>query len=120
LSRIEKQAFSQTGLIEIILPSSIEVLDEGCFSNCRSLSSVTFESGSRLSRIEKKAFSQTGLIEIILPSSVEVLGEKCFADCRLLSSITFESGSRLREVGKDAFVGVPVNPTLPTKKCCLW
>jgi hypothetical protein len=82
----------------MILPSSVEVLGERCFSHCGSLSSITFESGSRLSRIEKWTFSQTGLIDIVIPSSVEVL----------------------REVGKDAFVGVPVNPTLPTKKCCIW
>jgi hypothetical protein len=51
LSRIEKHAFNRTGLIEIILPSSIEmivpalveVLSEECFFDCRSLSSVTFE-----------------------------------------------------------------------------
>jgi hypothetical protein len=25
----------------------------------------------------------------------------------------------LREVAQDAFLGLPVIPTLPTKKCCL-
>jgi hypothetical protein len=35
-------------LVEIILPSSVEVLNEGCFTECESLSSVTFESSSRL------------------------------------------------------------------------
>jgi hypothetical protein len=71
LSRIERRAFSETGLIEIILPSSVEFLGEQCFCECRSLSSVIFESGSRLSRIESHAFSQTGLVEITVPSSVE-------------------------------------------------
>jgi hypothetical protein len=49
LSRIEKQAFGWTGLIEIILPSSVEILSEECLYWCKSLSSVTFESGSILS-----------------------------------------------------------------------
>jgi hypothetical protein len=31
LSRIEKYGFSETGLIEIILPSSVKALDESCF-----------------------------------------------------------------------------------------
>jgi hypothetical protein len=48
LSRIEVEAFIGTGLLKIRLPSSIEVLGEGCFSYCESLSLVTFESGSRL------------------------------------------------------------------------
>jgi hypothetical protein len=53
LSRIEKSVFSETGLVEIILPSSVEVLGEECFSLCVSLSSVIFESVSKLSRIEE-------------------------------------------------------------------
>jgi hypothetical protein len=56
---MEWTAFFQTGLIEIILPSSVEVLGFGCFSSCGSLSSVIFESWSRLSRIGKCAFGQT-------------------------------------------------------------
>jgi hypothetical protein len=65
-------------------------------------------------------FYGTGLVEIIIPSSVEVLGRYCFAACKSLSSVTFESGSRLREVDRDAFGDVPIRPTLPTKKCCVW
>jgi hypothetical protein len=84
-----------TGLIEIILPASIEILGEGCFCSCRSFFSVRFESGSRLSRIEKEAFIGTVLIEIILPASIKVLGERCFSNCKSLSSVTFESGFRL-------------------------
>jgi hypothetical protein len=49
LSRIEKQALNVTGLIEIILPSSVEVLGERCFAHCKSLSSMRFESRSKLS-----------------------------------------------------------------------
>jgi hypothetical protein len=70
-------AFYQAGSVEIILPASVEVLGEECLPECSSLSSVTFESGSRLSRIESGAFTGTGLIEIILPASIEVLGENC-------------------------------------------
>jgi hypothetical protein len=58
LSRIEAWAFSETGLIEIILPASVEILCEQCFSECRSLSSVTFERGSKLLGNEKEILSQ--------------------------------------------------------------
>jgi hypothetical protein len=43
-------------LIEIIVPSSVEVLGEKCFSDCGSLSSVIFESGSRSREIRQEAF----------------------------------------------------------------
>jgi hypothetical protein len=92
LSRIEKFGFSGTGLIEIILPSSVEVLCESCFSECKSLFSVTFESGSRLSRIEKWAFYGTGLIEIIVPASVEVLGERCFQSANHFPQLHLNQG----------------------------
>jgi hypothetical protein len=48
LSRMEGWAFNETGLVETILPSSVDVLGQWCFAGCRSLSSVTFELGSKL------------------------------------------------------------------------
>jgi hypothetical protein len=36
-------------LIEIEIPASFEILGEDCFLGCGSLTSLTFESGSRLS-----------------------------------------------------------------------
>jgi hypothetical protein len=76
---IQTQAFSGTDLEFVTFPSSVEVLGLSCFYECRSLSSVIFESESRLSRlsrIEREAFIRTGLIKIIPPSSVDILGEK--------------------------------------------
>jgi hypothetical protein len=99
-----------------VIPSSVEMLGEKCFLQCRLLTSVTFESGSRLSRLAKGVFSETGLIEIVIPASVEVIGAKCFAQCRSLSSITFEEGSRLREIDGSAFSEVLAVPSLPTKR----
>jgi hypothetical protein len=61
LSRISKEAFFRTGLIEIIISSSVEILGEICFYQCKSLSLVRFESGLRLSRIENGVFLLTGL-----------------------------------------------------------
>jgi hypothetical protein len=63
----------QSVLKSIIIPKSVEVLCKECFSNCKSLTSITFESDSRLQRIEERAFAGTGLKSIIVPSSVEVL-----------------------------------------------
>jgi hypothetical protein len=100
LSRIGKLAFRETGLVEIIVPASVEVLSEYCFCLCRSLSSVTFEIGSRLPRIEAEAFCQTGLDEIIIPASVELLCERCFSLCTSLSSVRFETGSKLSRIEK--------------------
>jgi hypothetical protein len=57
------------------VPSSVEVIGEGCFLKCELLTSVTFEADSKLVRFEKSAFCDTGLMSIHIPSSVEVIGE---------------------------------------------
>jgi hypothetical protein len=62
LSRIERWAFIRSGLVEIILPSSIEVLGEKCFAECEALSSVTFEAGSTLLGIEMEVLRIAGWI----------------------------------------------------------
>jgi hypothetical protein len=58
LSRIEEQAFAFTGLVDIVIPASVSVLGLGCFLQCSSLSTVSFESNSNLSRIEDRAFEE--------------------------------------------------------------
>jgi hypothetical protein len=46
LSRLAKEAFRESGLTSIHLPASVTVIGEHCFSDCGSLVSITFESGS--------------------------------------------------------------------------
>jgi hypothetical protein len=55
LSQIEMQGFAETRLIEIVIPALVEGVGENCFLRCGSLTSLTFELGSRLSPIEKSA-----------------------------------------------------------------
>jgi hypothetical protein len=73
----------------------VEVICESCFEMCQGLSSVRFESGSKLARIESKAFANcSSLSSICIPSSIEVLSRGCFFQCTGLSSVAFELGSR--------------------------
>jgi hypothetical protein len=48
LSELAKEAFRESRLTSIHLPASVTVIGERCFSDCRSLVSITFESGSQL------------------------------------------------------------------------
>jgi hypothetical protein len=100
LTRIESEAFYESSLESIMIPNNVEILGPQCFSHCKSLSSITFESSSHLTRIESEAFSYSSLHSIMIPSSVEILGSSWFLYCESLSSITFELNSRLtRSVG---------------------
>jgi hypothetical protein len=62
LLRIEKEAFFGTGLIEIIIPASVEVLGVMCFLDCGSLSSVTFEEGSKLEGRGREVLRRAGWV----------------------------------------------------------
>jgi hypothetical protein len=81
-----------------MVPSSVVVLGDSSFCGCKSLQSVTFESGSRLERIEKCAFQLSGLKSIVIPSSVGFVGKESFHGCKSLASVTFGSGSRLERI----------------------
>jgi hypothetical protein len=76
--------------------SSLERIGDSGFSDCTRLSSVTFESDSRLSSIGHYAFRGcSSLTSICIPSSVRSMGHFCFGSCPGLSNLTFESNSRL-------------------------
>jgi hypothetical protein len=94
---------NRKGCARLWMSSSIEVIRENFFVECKSLSWAAFEIGSRLSELEAQAFSKSGLTSIHLPASVTVIGESCFSSCGSLVSITFESGSQLSQLAKWAF-----------------
>jgi hypothetical protein len=85
LQRIEELVFAKGGLKSIVVPSSIEVLCESCFSGCEALSPITFQSDSHLRRTEISAFGWSGLHSIIIPSSVDMFCESCCDYCKSLS-----------------------------------
>jgi hypothetical protein len=43
LMQLGSSAFRETGLSDIVIPSSVEVISPCCFFCCRSLVSLTFE-----------------------------------------------------------------------------
>jgi hypothetical protein len=97
---------------------SVEMLGPGCFSDCKSLFSVTFQFKSRLAPIEAGAFRENGLSSIVIPSSVAILAHECFRNYARLRSVRYENGSLLRYIGLDVFGDSPVPPvcSLLTKR----
>jgi hypothetical protein len=75
LSSIAESAFTEcSSLASILIPSSLEMLGNECFSGCESLSMVTFESGSQLSSIGEYAFHFCpSLSSICCPSSLQTI-----------------------------------------------
>jgi hypothetical protein len=77
--------------------------DSNCFSFCKALSSITFESNLCLTQIESEAFYNSLLRSFLILRSVEILVSKCFTSCQSLPSIMFESNSRLTRIKSEAF-----------------
>jgi hypothetical protein len=60
------------------------------------LSSVTFESRSRISDLGKSAFEKCASLQFIsIPSSIQTISPSCFEECDNLRSIILEAGCKL-------------------------
>ena len=107
IKRIEKRAFSESGLQKVCLPQNIECIIEGAFSRCKTLSSVKWNCKcdviptfcfykcrnltqfdfSKIKKVEKCAFSESGLQKVCLPQNIECISEWAFGKCKELRSV---------------------------------
>ncbi len=79
ITSIEKEALFEAKMKEVILPETLQQIDERAFYGC------------------------TELQEIKLPSSVTVIGEEAFASCVSLKKLIIPEG--VMHIGKDAVMG---------------
>jgi hypothetical protein len=103
-------------LQSILIPASVQVIGEFCFSASGSsdgpsrLDMVTFESGSKLAQIDQSAFEGCiALRTIRLPASVEYIHPTAFRHSGL-SRIDIDAGSQHFAVRGDLFLSI--QPTL--------
>ena len=109
VKKIGLYAFYKSGLKEVCLPKNIKVLEEGTFSGCSKLHSVTwhcqcdvipafcFDKCSNLTQFDfssiKKigayAFYKSGLQEVYLTEKIEILDKGTFSGCSKLQSVTW-------------------------------
>jgi hypothetical protein len=68
---MDRESFSSCPkLLSICIPSSVETLGHMAFAECRSLSTVTFESGSKLTTVDGREVFQGcySLASLFIPS----------------------------------------------------
>jgi hypothetical protein len=89
LIRIGSSAFCSSSLRRLIIPKSVEIIGECCFSSCDSLVDIFFECGSRLTAIQSSAFADTALKSACLPPRLAFIASDAFPpNCALTSSTT--------------------------------
>jgi len=97
LKEIGSGAFYKSGLESVVIPDSVETINQSFFW-AENLKSVTL--GSGLKQIKGYAFSHTALESVVIPDNVQSLGE-AFMDCKSLKTATVGSG--LKELQKHVF-----------------
>ena len=102
VTTIMNNAFSDSRIREIILPSTLVSIGEEAFKNCERLHSVTIPDG--VTEICDGTFRGCGLEEIHLPKQLKQIGMDAFYDCRYLQKINLPE-TDLPEVGYRAFSG---------------
>ena len=115
VKKIGLYAFYKSGLQEVCLPKNIKVLEEGTFSGCSKLQSVTWHCQcdvipadcffgcsnlmqfdfSGVKKIEARAFMGSGLTSVRLSKKNEV-DQNCFAYCNDLKKIEWLSARNIK------------------------
>jgi hypothetical protein len=89
----------------IEIPQQVESFGSSCFSDCKSLSSISFELPSSLTRIESKAFYHSSLQSIVIPRSVQFIDGSAFIGLTL-SSISIETGNDIFVIENDFLIDI--------------
>ena len=91
-----------TSLESVIIPSTVEVINDGAFSGCTSLKSITIP--STVKEIRHRAFEKcTELTDVTFEDGVEKIYGEAFGGCTKLSNINF--GKTVTYLGDYAFRG---------------
>ena len=121
-------AFQGSGLTELNIPASLEVvswsafgstklkkvtvadgsqlqsINTGAFNGCKDLEEFTFEGSSTLNKIQADAFSgDDKLKSFVIPEKVTVLERGAFNGASSLETITFKQPATMTVIGEGAF-----------------
>ena len=103
VTRIGYEAFKEcSGLSSVVLPNSIEVIEDFAFRGCRNLTSFTFPNS--LKKISGFAFyGCTRIKSIDIPNSVESIGTAAFSNCWAITTVIL--GENVKNIDRTAFSG---------------
>lgn len=104
--KISASAFANNEKItKVIIPDTVQVLDESLFSKCTSLQEVVFDGEPQIIQIPKNAFYKcTSLKKIDIPASVKLIGDYAFYYCSSIAEMYVSTD--VIAIGMGAFAGM--------------
>lgn len=105
---IGRSAFAQARIDKIIMPDSVEEIENGAFFNIRPISDISsryevqFQFSNRLHTIGEAAFGYAHILDITLPDSLKRIERGAFYDCPYLRSVTISD--EVEYIGEKAFI----------------
>jgi hypothetical protein len=85
LKVISEEAFCFSGLISIVIPAIVRIVEKRAFYCCSSLTELRWAEGSEVKMIEEEAFEGTRLKKLEIPRSLQYIGARiCPATTELL------------------------------------
>lgn len=90
-------------MTSLVIPTSVEKIQEQAFRQNYKLASVTFCEPSKITNLSAYAFWQCPkLTEVTLPSSITEIG-KVFLQCENLETVNVPADAKLKTIKEDAF-----------------
>ena len=104
VKEIAAKAFQgATKLTSLVIPTSVEKIQEQAFRQNYKLASVKFCEPSKITDLSAYAFWQCpNLTEVTLPSSITEIG-KVFLQCENLETVNVPANAKLKTIKEDAF-----------------
>lgn len=85
ITKIDSNAFTNTGLTELVLPSELTELVGSSFNQCQELTTVDFRYAQTLTTIGDNAFSGCPKLSTVLFSTkIKIIGTAAFKNCDIL------------------------------------
>ena len=102
IQSIGKEAFKDSIIRSINIPSSVHFIGEGAFRSTFFLKHFSFEEGILITEIAPLSFFQSGIMSITIPKTVERIGYQSFANS-MLEYFLFEEDSNLKTICQEVF-----------------
>lgn len=85
LKEIGEKAFIRSSITELVLPDTVERIDDDAFYGCYDLKKVVFS--NNLQEIGDRAFYMSGLESISFPASLRTIGDCAFEFCTMKTAV---------------------------------